>query len=140
MNLYNQEMQIIGGICMRKRISRKKLPESELRKKAYLYRSWESSAFPNIKLSQLSIENYYIFLLKEEHYKIDVCDKCEQELLDITIPVGIIKEIKRQERITRKRMSNRAYSHKKGYITDAFYDKFVLNHANQYRKLYGGSN
>lgn len=137
LNRYYQDMQIIGGICMRKRITRKRLPENELRYKAYIYRSWTPTA--DIKLSKLSLNNYYALLLRKEYYKIDVCDKCKQKILDVTIPVGIIKEIKRQERIARKRASNRAYYHNKGYVTDALYDRERVYHDNQYRKDYGGS-
>ncbi len=130
-------MQIIDGECMRKRISRQNLPESELRRKAYTYRNWTSS--DDIKLSKLFLDDYYRFLLRNEHYKIDVCDKCKQKILDVTIPIGIIKEIKRQERIARKRKSNRAYSHKEGYVTDALHDMEREYHQHQYRKDYGGS-
>jgi len=126
---------------MRKRITRKNLSENELRRKAYLYRNWGSSAFLGIALSRLSMQDYYKFLLRENYYEIDVCDECKQKLLDVTIPVGIIKEIKRQERIARNRRLNRSYSayyRNKSYVSDVLYDRERVYHANQYRKDYGG--
>jgi hypothetical protein len=72
----------------------------------------------------MSVKDYYKFILCKEHYEVEICEGCGQKTIHVIIPVGIITEIKRQERIARNRRSNRAcYHHEEGYVSDAFYDR-----------------